>query len=142
MTGRMRCTASFLALLIAVSALLTACGDGDDGLTRAEVEEIVRAEMADAPTEADVERIVQAAVADALRPEPELSRAEVEEIVRAAIAAIPAQGGPRPSTPASSWTAPSPDTRPRALRPPSPTTTEPRAWTASGTCSSSTRTTW
>ena len=94
MTGRMLCAASFLALLLATSVLLAACGDGDAGLTRAEVEEIVREEIADAPTEADVERIVQAAVADALQPEPGMSRAEVDEIVRAAIAAIPPRSAP------------------------------------------------
>ena len=74
--------------------LLAGCGNGDDGLTRTEVREIVREEMADAPTEADVERIVQAAVADALQPEPGLSRSEVEEIVRASIADIPLKSAP------------------------------------------------
>ncbi len=74
--------------------LLAACGNGDDGLTRTEVREIVREEVADAPTEADIEQIVQAAVADALQEEAGLSRSEVEQIVNAAIAAIPPRSVP------------------------------------------------
>ena len=81
-----------LALLL--SALFAACGDGDAGLTRAEVEEIVRAEMAGALTEADVEDAVRRAIAETARPEPGLSRAEVEEIARAAVAGIPSRSAP------------------------------------------------
>lgn len=63
-------TCAVLALLLLVS-----CGDGDKGLSRTDVQEIVRAEMAEAP--------------DPPQPEPGLSRAEVERIVHAAIDAIP-----------------------------------------------------
>ncbi len=79
------------ALLLLASALLAACGDGDAGLTRAEVEEIVRAEMADLPDEA------QSAANDgsaAMPAQQGLTRAEVEEIVRAAIAAVPSKATP------------------------------------------------
>ena len=91
-------------LLIAVFILvLSACGDGDAGLTRAEVEEIVREEMASAPTQTDpapgvssdqVEGIVNDAIEKMAQPEPGLTRAEVEEIVRAAIASIPSKSSP------------------------------------------------
>ena len=50
------------ALAMLAALLLVACGDGDAELTRAEVEEIVRAELADAPA-----------------PEPGLTAADVEE---------------------------------------------------------------
>ena len=73
-----------MALLVAVSALLTACGGGDSdktaGLTRADVEEIVRAEMAKAPAPA--------------QPEPGLSKSEVDAMVRAAIASVPPKSAP------------------------------------------------
>ena len=61
---------------ILLLALLTACGgNGDDGPSRAEVEQIVREEMAKAPGPA--------------LSEPGLTEAEVEKIARAAIASIP-----------------------------------------------------
>ena len=63
MTDKICRLASLAGVLLLAAALLAACGRGDAGLTRAEVEEIVRTEMADVPTEADVERIAQAAVA-------------------------------------------------------------------------------
>ena len=91
-------------LLIAVFTLvLSACGDGDAGLTRAEVEEIVRSEMASEPAQTDpapgvssdqVEGIVNDAIEKMAQPEPGLTRAEVEEIVRAAIASIPSKSSP------------------------------------------------
>ena len=64
-------------LLLILPALLAACGDGDAGLTSAEVEQIVND-----------------AIAEKTQPEPGLSRAEVEEIVRAAIASIPSRAAP------------------------------------------------
>ena len=88
---------AFLSLL--VLALLTACGEGEAGLSRAEVEEIVRHGMAQAPappqpepglTATDVEEVVRKAIADMPQPEPGITRAEVERAVLAAIAAIPA----------------------------------------------------
>ncbi len=100
LTGRMRRTAALLALLLAASVLLAACGDGDAGLTRADVEEIVRAELAAAPTptpgvtSSDVDEAVSKGMAEMPSPEPGLSRSEVEEIVRAAIADIPPRSTP------------------------------------------------
>ena len=77
-----------LILLLAV-----ACGNGDAGLSRAQVQEIARAEVANAPapqpglTAAEVEAIVQAAVPAA--PPPGLTRAETEEVVQQAMANRP-----------------------------------------------------
>ncbi len=87
-----------LALAVLCLVLVIACGDSDTGLSPAEVEEIVRAEMADAPappqpepglTAADVEEAIRKAMADMPPPEPGLTRKDVEEIVEAAIAGIP-----------------------------------------------------
>ena len=94
MTNRMRFIASLAGVLLILPALLVACGDGDTGLTRADVEEIVRAEMAsqsDAESSpgmapADVEGIVNEAIAEMPQAEPGLSHAEVEGIVNDAIA--------------------------------------------------------
>ena len=92
---------STIPLLLA-ALLFAACGGGD-GLSRADVQEIVRAELAAAPTattpaapltEAQAESIVNDAIAGMPQPEPGLSRAEVEEIVRAAIASIPSRSAP------------------------------------------------
>ena len=100
--GPMRHLIAVAGLLLLVPALLVACGDGDVGLTRAEVQEIVREEMA-AQTDAastpgmvpaDVEGIVNEAIAEMPQTEPGLTRAEVEEIVRAAIASIPSKSAP------------------------------------------------
>ena len=86
------------ALAAMLLVLLVACGDGDAGLSRAEVAEIVRAEMAETPpsqqpepglTSADVEEAIRAAMADMPQPESGLSQEEVERIVEAAIASIP-----------------------------------------------------
>ena len=80
MTGRARYAFPVAALLLLALSLSAACGDGNAGLTRAEVEEIVREEMAAAPPPSD--------------PAPAVTRAEVEEIVRAAIASIPPRSAP------------------------------------------------
>ena len=88
-----------VAVLIPISAI--SCGDGDMGLSRAEVEEIARAELANAPTPvpaesgltaAEVERIVQAAIGSLSEPEPGLMMEEVEEAIRAAMSDIPEPG--------------------------------------------------
>ena len=88
-------------LILLASTLLVACANEDAapaGLSRAEVEEIVRAEApaATAPsqpglTRSEVEEIAQAAVAAMPQPEaePGLTRSEVEEIAQAAVAAMP-----------------------------------------------------
>ena len=84
-----------LALTILVIFFPTGCGDA--GLSRAEVEEIVREEIAEAPappqpepglTAADVEEAIRKAMADMPAPDSGLSRREIEEIVNAATAAI------------------------------------------------------
>ena len=86
---------SLAALALLTALLIAACGDGDAGLSRAEVEEVVQAELADAPapepglTSADVEEAIRRAMADMPQPESGLSENEVEEIVKAAVAAIP-----------------------------------------------------
>ncbi len=103
MTYRIRRIALAAALLLLVPALLVACGDGDAGLTRTEVQEIVREEMASQSQDAgvspgmtpdDLEGIVNDAIEKMAAPEPGLTRAEVEEIVRAAIASIPSRSAP------------------------------------------------
>ena len=95
--GPMRHLIAVAGLLLLVSVLFSACAGGDAGLTRSEVEEIVRSEMAAAAPQAggspgmtpdDVEGIVNDSIAEMSPPEPGLTRAEVEEIVGAAIAGI------------------------------------------------------
>ena len=85
------------ALAVMLLVLFVACGDRDAGLSRAEVAEIVRAEMAETPpsqqpepglTSADVEEAIRAAMADIPQQEPGVTRNEVEGIVKAAIDAI------------------------------------------------------
>ena len=85
-------------LTVSVLLLSIACGGEDAGLSRAEVEEIARAEMAESPaappaepgvTSADMDRAIRAALADMPQPESGLSRSEVEAIVKAALADIP-----------------------------------------------------
>ena len=92
-------TMALAALLLLVPILLAACGDEDTdaaaGLTREEVQEIVRSEVAAAgptPTQpgltrAEVEEAIQAAIA--AMPEPGITQAEVEELVETAIADLP-----------------------------------------------------
>ena len=88
---------AFLAAVL-VPLLLVGCGDSGQetpaGLSRAEVKEIVRAELAELPvpaepepglSDADVEEAIRKAIADMPRQEAGLSRNEVQEIVRAAI---------------------------------------------------------
>ena len=97
MTNRLFGMAAVQAAMVLLLVLSAACGGGGDGLTRAEVEEIVRAEKAEAPltpqpepvlTAADVEEAIRKAMSDMPEPDSGLSRREVEEIVGAAIAAI------------------------------------------------------
>ena len=85
------------AFFLLAPLLFIACGDGDGKLSRPEVEEIVRAEMAEVPTPpqpepgltaADVEEAIRKAMADMPEPAPGLSKSEVEGIVNATIAAI------------------------------------------------------
>ena len=92
-----------LAFTVLVGLLLVACSNGASGLSRADVQEIVRAEIADAPappqpepglTSADVEEAIRKAMADLPQPAPGLTRNEVEEIVQAAIASVPSKSAP------------------------------------------------
>ena len=99
MNRRKFSTAAVAFLFLLVPVLLIACGDGDAGLSRAEVEEIVREELAAAPapaqpepgvTSADVEQAIRKAMGEMPQAKAGLSREEVERIVEAAVAAIPA----------------------------------------------------
>ena len=88
-------------LLLLVPILLAACSDDDTdaaaGLTREEVQEIVKSEAAaSAPapaepslTRAELEEAIQAAIAAMPQPQPSLTSAEVEELIQAAIADLP-----------------------------------------------------
>ena len=97
LNGRRAVYQALLAFAVLAVLLLVACSDGDSGLSRAEVEEIVREEMVDGPTPpqpepgltaADVEEAIRKAMADMPETDSGLSKREVEEIVNAAIAAI------------------------------------------------------
>ena len=83
-----------VALIAVVALAVPACATPEPGLTRAEAEEIARAEMAGAPTGADIEEAVSRALAEMTQPEPGLTRAEAEEIARAAVASIPSKSAP------------------------------------------------
>ena len=91
---------SLAALALLAALLLAACGDGDAGLSRAEVEEIVREEMADAPTpepgltSADVEEAIRRALADMPQPEAGITAAEAESIARSVVASVPPRSAP------------------------------------------------
>ena len=70
---------ALIAIVALIALALSACGDGDAGLTRD-----------------DVEGIVNDAIAGMPQPEPGLARADVEEIVRAEIAARSQDAGTSP----------------------------------------------
>ena len=96
----MRLAIAVAGLLLVVSALLAACASDEVGLTRAEVEEIVRAEMAEAASSDDLSDQAQSEGSisnddTAATPAQQgLTRAEVEAIVRAAIAGVPSKSTP------------------------------------------------
>ena len=86
---------ALLALIVPVILITVACGSDDEELSRADVEEIVRSEMAEAPTPplpepgvtaGELDEIIRAALADA---ESGLSGPEVEAIVQNALEGIP-----------------------------------------------------
>ena len=95
-------TLALAALLLLVPILLAACGDDDTdagaGLTREEVQEIVRSEAATSATapeptgltRAEVEAAIQAAMAQ--MPEPGISDAQIEVALQQIMAAIPEPG--------------------------------------------------
>ena len=66
----MRRAIAIAGLLLLASALLAACRDSDAGLTRAEVEEIVRAEMAEATPNDDRRTKRRASATTRRRPCP------------------------------------------------------------------------
>ena len=82
------------AFLLPVPFLVAACGSGDAGLTRADVEEIIRTETAAAPAPDESSASTEGAVDDAPTDPPPaetgLTRADVEEIIRTETAAAPA----------------------------------------------------
>ena len=89
---------SWVAAAALLPVLLIACGGGDAGLSRSEVEEIVRAELAEAQdppapepglTSTDVEEAFRTAMAEMPQPEAGLTEAEVERIVQSVIGGIP-----------------------------------------------------
>lgn len=103
MTNKTLLLAQSAALFVLLLLLLVACGDGDAGLSRAEVEEIVRAEMAEATapaqpepglTAAEVEEAIRRAIADIPEPEPGLTIADAERIARGVVASIPPKSAP------------------------------------------------
>ena len=89
---------AWVAAAALLPVLLIACGGGDAGLSRSEVEEIVRAELAEAQdppapepglTSADVEEALRTAMAEMPQPEAGLTESEVERIVQSVIGGIP-----------------------------------------------------
>ena len=96
--------AAMAVLSLLVPVLLAACAGGDSdtdaGLSRADVAEIVRAELANVPepepglTSGEVEQIVQVAIAGIPEPESGLTRAEVEQIAGNVAASIPPRTNP------------------------------------------------
>ena len=86
------------SLAVLVPHSVAACGFGDSGLSRAQVEEITREEMTNVTatrqpepgaTTVDVEKAIRKAMADLSRSEPGLTRSEVEEIVKATLTGVP-----------------------------------------------------
>ena len=119
MIGRTTGEITAAAVAVMVFALALACGSSDAGLTRAEVEDIARSEVANAPapdagltsedvaeiaqavvvmaaadnlTGEDVRRIARESVADAVAMTPGdggLTRADVDEMIQAAMDGMP-----------------------------------------------------
>ena len=103
MTNRksIRRTLAALACLVPLAAVACGGGDGEAGLSRPEVAEVVRAELAAVPapsqpvagiTAAEAEQAIEAALAALPQPDTGLSRAEVEEVIEAALAAAEGSG--------------------------------------------------
>ncbi len=97
-SGRLFYSGLIAALFLVAPMLFIACQDSDAGLSRAEVQEIVRAEMAEstapstaepALTSADVEEAIRRALEGMSQPDSGLSRSEVEEIVKAVLKDLP-----------------------------------------------------
>ena len=92
--------AAMLTLALLVPFLLIACGDADEGLTRADVSEIVRSEIANAPapepglTGPQVEQIVREALDDIKKPEQEPTSKKVEQMADGKMALAPRRSSP------------------------------------------------
>ena len=92
--------ALMLTLALLVPFLLIACGDADEGLTRADVSEIVRSEIANAPalepglTGPQVEQIVREALDDIKKPEQEPTSKKVEQMADGKMALAPRRSSP------------------------------------------------
>ena len=92
--------AAITILVTVIAALIVACGNSDSGMSRAEVADVVRSELANVPeppepgvSVADVERIVQAAIADIPTPEP-AAMMKPEEMTEAKSAYVPPRFSP------------------------------------------------
>ena len=97
-SGRLFYSGLIAVLFLVAPMLFIACQDSDAGLSRAEIQEIVRAEMAEstAPstaepslTSADVEEAIRRALEGMSQLDSGLSRSEVEEIVKAVLKDLP-----------------------------------------------------
>ena len=83
-------------------AAAAAMTPGDGGLTRADVDAMIQAAIAELPepepglTRADVEEMVRSAIAGIPQPEPGLTREDVERIARAAMPIMPPPLPPAP----------------------------------------------
>ena len=96
MPNRIINIAAVAILTTALALLIVACSDSEAGMSRADVEDVVRSELASQPAPpepgasvAEVERIVQDSIADIPEPPLGITSAEVEEIVRDFIGDIP-----------------------------------------------------
>ncbi len=96
MINRTANAATVAILIAALSLLIIACSGSDAGMSRADVVDVVRSELAaiPAPPEpgasvAEIERIVQDSMADMPEPGQGITATEVEEIVRDFIGDIP-----------------------------------------------------
>ncbi len=90
-------------LLLLIAALVIACGNEETGLSREDVEEIVREELARTPEPTppepgvsgeEVRETVDAAIASIEQPEAGLTPAEAERIARGVVALAPPRSDP------------------------------------------------
>ena len=138
--------ATMLTLALLVPFLLIACGDADEGLTRADVSEIVRTEIANVPAP-EPGLTARRSNRSCERPRTtsrKLSRnPPARRPSRWQVARWPSRlAGRRPPNTLSTLSrTPSASTSRKGSTQPSPTTTPKRASTASGISSFSTRTT-
>ena len=103
MNIRLPFSALIVVLLLLISTLLVACGDEDTGLSREDVEEIVREELARTPeprppepgvSKEQVRETVDAAIASIEQPEAGLTTADAARIARDVVALVPPESDP------------------------------------------------